>query len=186
MLFEDGPQPWVLEPSKFFCNLRAEDETSLSLALISPSSHSFNQHLVRATCKALGEQVCVLKCFWSMNNCLCSLLRLCHRFLQVLEVTVGNKASVTNPFPAVEHAVVKFVCAPPSRLTLLPVYRSPQVDLSCPLLQQNKQVVRMHSSQGFHTGWLCSTLLWKWTEKQLILTIKLLLKGIFQEIISFY
>lgn len=63
MLFEDGPQPWVLEPSKFFCNLRAEDETSLSLALISPSSHSFNQHLVRATCKALGEQVCVLKCF---------------------------------------------------------------------------------------------------------------------------
>ncbi|RVE70662.1 hypothetical protein OJAV_G00067530 [Oryzias javanicus] len=115
MLFEDGPQPWVLEPSKFFCNLRAEDETSLSLALISPSSHSFNQHLVRATCKALGEQV--------------------------LEVTVGNKASVTNPFPAVEHAVVKFVCAPPSRLTLLPVYSSPQLDLSCPLLQQNKQVV---------------------------------------------
>uniref|UniRef100_A0A8C7WMB9 Nucleoporin 210 n=1 Tax=Oryzias sinensis TaxID=183150 RepID=A0A8C7WMB9_9TELE len=115
MLFEDGPQPWVLEPSKFFCNLRAEDETSLSLTLISPSSHSFNHHLVRATCMALGEQV--------------------------LEVTVGNKASVTNPYPAVEHAVVKFVCAPPSRLTLLPIYSSPQLDLTCPLLQQNKQVV---------------------------------------------
>lgn len=61
--------------------------------------------------------------------------------LQVLEVTVGNKASVTNPFPAVEPAVVKFVCAPPSRLTLVPVYTSPQLDLSCPLLKQNKQVV---------------------------------------------
>ncbi|XP_013866027.1 nuclear pore membrane glycoprotein 210 [Austrofundulus limnaeus] len=115
MLFEGGPRPWVLEPSKFFCTSRAEDESSLSLTLTSPSSHNYNQHWLRATCRALGEQV--------------------------LEVTVGNKASVTNPFPAVEPAVVKFVCAPPSRLTLVPVYTSPQLDLSCPLLKQNKQVV---------------------------------------------
>ncbi|XP_028266011.1 nuclear pore membrane glycoprotein 210 [Parambassis ranga] len=115
MLFEGGPRPWVLEPSKFFCNLRAEDESSLSLTLTSPSSHNYNQHWVRAACLALGEQV--------------------------LEVMVGNKASVTNPYPAVEPAVVKFVCAPPSRLTLVPVYSSPQLDLTCPLLQQNKQVV---------------------------------------------
>lgn len=54
---------------------------------------------------------------------------------------MGNEASVTNPFPAVELAVVQFVCAPPSRLTLVPVYTNPQLDLSCPLLQQNKQVV---------------------------------------------
>lgn len=63
--------------------------------------------------------------------------------MQVLEVTVGNQASLTNPYPAVEPAVVKFVCAPPSRLTLVPVYSSPQLDLTCPLLQQNKQVVRL-------------------------------------------
>ncbi|XP_067383479.1 nuclear pore membrane glycoprotein 210 isoform X2 [Channa argus] len=115
MLFEGGPRPWVLEPSKFFCNLSTEDEASISLTLTSPSSHNYNHHWVRATCRALGEQV--------------------------LEVIVGNKASVTNPFPAVEPAVVKFVCAPPSRLTLVPVYTSPQLDLTCPLLQQNKQVV---------------------------------------------
>ncbi|XP_040914179.1 nuclear pore membrane glycoprotein 210 [Toxotes jaculatrix] len=115
MLFEGGPRPWVLEPSRFFCNLRAEDEASVSLTLTSPSSHNYNQHWVRAACRALGEQV--------------------------LEVMVGNKASVTNPYPAVEPAVVKFVCAPPSRLTLVPVYTSPQLDLTCPLLQQNKQVV---------------------------------------------
>lgn len=54
---------------------------------------------------------------------------------------MGNKPSVTNPYPALEPAVVKFVCAPPSRLTLTPVYASPQLDLSCPLLQQNKPVV---------------------------------------------
>uniref|UniRef100_A0A8C6Q1T9 Nucleoporin 210 n=1 Tax=Nothobranchius furzeri TaxID=105023 RepID=A0A8C6Q1T9_NOTFU len=115
MLFEGGPRPWVLEPSKFFCAWRAEDESSLNLVLTGPSSHSYNHHWLRATCRALGEQVCT--------------------------VTVGNKASVTNPFPAVEPAVVKFVCAPPSRLTLVPVYTSPQLDLTCPLLQQNKQVV---------------------------------------------
>lgn len=115
MIFEGGPRPWVLEPSKFFCNLRAEDETSISLALTGPPSLNYNQHWVRATCRALGEQV--------------------------LEVTVGNEASVTNPFPAVEPAVVKFVCAPPSRFILVPVYTSPQLDLTCPLLQQNKQVV---------------------------------------------
>jgi len=71
-----------------------------------------------------------------------------HAVVQVLEVTVGNKASVTNPYPAVEPAVVKFVCAPPSRLTLVPVYKSPQLDLTCPLLQQNKQVVCIWSLRG--------------------------------------
>lgn len=60
---------------------------------------------------------------------------------QVLEVQVGNKPSVTNPYPAVELTKIQFVCAPPSRLTLVPVYTVQQLDLTCPLLQQNKQVV---------------------------------------------
>ncbi|XP_056129550.1 nuclear pore membrane glycoprotein 210 [Lampris incognitus] len=115
MLFEGGPKPWVLEPSKFFRNLKAEDEDSVNLALSGPSSHSYNQHWVRATCRALGEQV--------------------------LEVNVGNNPSLTNPYPALELAVVKFVCSPLSRLTLAPVYTSPQLDLTCPLLQHSKQVV---------------------------------------------
>ncbi|KAM6215538.1 nuclear pore membrane glycoprotein 210 [Rhynchocyon petersi] len=116
MLFEGGPRPWVLEPSKFFRNISSEDMDSISLALFGPpASRNYQQHWVLATCQALGKQVIAL--------------------------SVGNKPSVTNPFPAVEPAVVKFVCAPPSRLTLTPVYASPQLDLSCPLLQQNKQVV---------------------------------------------
>ncbi|XP_002667606.3 nuclear pore membrane glycoprotein 210 [Danio rerio] len=115
MTFEGGPRPWVLEPSKFFRNLTAEDHSSVSLALFGPAARTYSTHLVRATCRALGEQV--------------------------LAVTVGNQPTVTNPFPAVEPAVVKFVCAPPSRLTLTPIYVNPQLDVSCPLLQQNKQVV---------------------------------------------
>uniref|UniRef100_A0AAY4EK95 BIG2 domain-containing protein n=1 Tax=Denticeps clupeoides TaxID=299321 RepID=A0AAY4EK95_9TELE len=115
MLFEGGPRPWVLEPSKFFRNLTVEDVSAVSLSLCGPASRSNLKHWVRATCKALGEQV--------------------------LAVTVGNQPSLTNPFPVVEPAVVKFICAPPSRLTLVPIYTNPQLDLSCPLLQQNKQVV---------------------------------------------
>lgn len=71
----------------------------------------------------------------------------------MLEVTVGNEASMTNPFPAVELAVVKFVCAPPSRLTLVPVYTNPQLDLTCPLLQQNKQVVNVYSILSEQQGY---------------------------------
>ncbi|XP_051517027.1 nuclear pore membrane glycoprotein 210-like isoform X2 [Myxocyprinus asiaticus] len=115
MTFEGGPRPWVLEPSKFFRNLTAEDHTSVALSLYGPASRAYSTHLLRATCRALGEQV--------------------------LAVTVGNQPTVTNLFPAVEPAVVKFVCAPPSRFMLTPVYTNPQLDVSCPLLQHNKQVV---------------------------------------------
>ncbi|KAJ8786251.1 hypothetical protein J1605_006471 [Eschrichtius robustus] len=116
MLFEGGPRPWVLEPSKFFRNVTSEDMDSVSLSLFGPpAARNHQQHWILVTCQVLGEQVIAL--------------------------TVGNRPSLTNPFPALEPAVVKFVCAPPSRLTLTPVYASPQLDLSCPLLQQNKQVL---------------------------------------------
>eukprot|EP00070_Physeter_catodon_P027658 XP_028334552.1 nuclear pore membrane glycoprotein 210 isoform X1 [Physeter catodon] len=123
MLFEGGPRPWVLEPSKFFRNVTSEDMDSVGLALFGPpAARNHQQHWILVTCQVLGEQVIAL--------------------------TVGNRPSITNPFPALEPAVVKFVCAPPSRLTLAPVYASPQLDLSCPLLQQNKQVVPVSSHRN--------------------------------------
>ncbi|XP_036204849.1 nuclear pore membrane glycoprotein 210 isoform X3 [Myotis myotis] len=123
MLFEGGPRPWVLEPSKFFRNVTSEDTHSISLALLGPpASRNYQQHWILVTCQALGEQVIAL--------------------------SVGNKPSITNPFPALEPAVVKFVCATPSRVTLTPVYTSPQLGLSCPLLQQNKQVVPVSSHRN--------------------------------------
>ncbi|XP_021565485.1 nuclear pore membrane glycoprotein 210 [Carlito syrichta] len=123
MLFEGGPRPWVLEPSKFFRNVTSEDMDSISLALFAPpASRSSQQHWILVTCQALGEQVIAL--------------------------SVGNKPSLTNPFPVVEPAVVKFLCAPPSRLMLRPVYTRAQLDLACPLLQQNKQVVPVSSHRN--------------------------------------
>uniref|UniRef100_A0A8C3LL48 Nucleoporin 210 n=1 Tax=Chrysolophus pictus TaxID=9089 RepID=A0A8C3LL48_CHRPC len=116
ILFEGGPRPWIQEPSKFFRNVTAEDAESIGLSLFAPPMSRNNiQHWVQVSCKSLGEQV-------STRG-------------------FGNNPTMTNPFPAVEPAVVKFICAVPSRLTLTPIYGSPQLDLSCPLLQQNKQVV---------------------------------------------
>lgn len=57
MTFEGGPRPWVLEPSKFFRNLTAEDHNSVTLSLLGPASRTYFRHLVRATCRSLGEQV---------------------------------------------------------------------------------------------------------------------------------
>ncbi|KAJ6668381.1 hypothetical protein lerEdw1_015758 [Lerista edwardsae] len=116
ILFEGGPRPWVQEPSKFFRNISAEDPENVGLSLLGPpTTRNPFQHWVRASCKALGEQIILL--------------------------TIGNKPTVTNPFPAVEPASVKLICATPSRLTLAPVYVNPQLGLSCPLLRQNKQGV---------------------------------------------
>ncbi|XP_077577964.1 nuclear pore membrane glycoprotein 210 isoform X2 [Stigmatopora nigra] len=115
MLFEGGPRPWVVEPSKFFWDLNAENNEYVSLTLTSPLSRNYDQHFVRATCRALGEQI--------------------------LELVVSNRASVTNPYPAVERVSLEFVCAAPSRLTLVPVYTIPELEMPCPLLQLNKNVV---------------------------------------------
>ncbi|MBN3293677.1 PO210 protein, partial [Polypterus senegalus] len=115
MLFEGGPKPWVLEPSRFFRNLSAEVPESVALSIFVPTSRNYFQHWVKATCRALGEQV--------------------------LSISVGNQPCPTNTMPIVERVLVKFVCALPARLSLLPVHRDPQLDLSCPLRQQSKQMV---------------------------------------------
>lgn len=116
IVFEGGPRPWVQEPSKFLRNFSADDPEKVDLSLLGqPTTRNPFQHLVRASCKALGEQVILL--------------------------TIGNKPTVTNPFPAVEPASVKLICATPSRLTVAPVYANSYLGLSCPMLRQNKQGV---------------------------------------------
>ncbi|NXO01664.1 PO210 protein, partial [Rhinopomastus cyanomelas] len=123
MLFEGGPRPWVQEPSKFFRDVTVEFADSVDVSFFGPPmSQNPVQHWVRVSCKSLGEQVITL--------------------------TVGNSPTITNPLPVVVTAVVKFICAIPSQLTLTPVYRSPLFDLPCPLLQENTQVVLVSNSRN--------------------------------------
>uniref|UniRef100_H0YY08 Nucleoporin 210 like n=2 Tax=Taeniopygia guttata TaxID=59729 RepID=H0YY08_TAEGU len=116
MLFEGGPRPWVQEPSKFFRNVAAEDAESIASSLLElPTPRNSNY---------MPELNSFLICCF-----------------QVITLTVGSSPTVTSPFPVVEPTAVKLICALPSRLALIPVYGSPQLALSCPLLQQSKQLV---------------------------------------------
>ncbi|KAM3914823.1 nuclear pore membrane glycoprotein 210 [Leptodactylus fuscus] len=116
MLFEGGPKPWILEPLKFFRNLSTEDKGSTGLFLLdAPLSRNHFQHWARTVCRDLGEQI--------------------------ISLSVGNQPTETNPFPAVESVNVKLACSPPSRFTVNPVYKHSHMDLICPLMQQEKQVI---------------------------------------------
>ncbi|KAM6468057.1 nuclear pore membrane glycoprotein 210 isoform 2-T2 [Liasis olivaceus] len=123
ILFEGGPRPWIQEPSKFFRDINTEHPENVGLYLLGPptSRNSF-QHWARATCKTLGDQV--------------------------ISLTIGNKPTVTNPFPAVESADVTLICATPSRLTLAPVSTDPKLDVSCPFFHQDKQGVPVSISRN--------------------------------------
>ncbi|KAJ7316815.1 hypothetical protein JRQ81_002977, partial [Phrynocephalus forsythii] len=113
ILFEGGPRPWVQEPSKFFRDTSAENLVNVGLFILGPpTNRNPFQHWVRASCRALGEQI--------------------------ISLTIGNKPTLTNPFPAVETADMKLTCATPSRFSLEPIYTDPELGLSCPFLHQNK------------------------------------------------
>uniref|UniRef100_A0A4W3IMQ7 Nucleoporin 210 like n=1 Tax=Callorhinchus milii TaxID=7868 RepID=A0A4W3IMQ7_CALMI len=111
MLFEGGPRPWVLEPSRFFADLSGEDWA-----------------------KTIIKQLRAPLCSYPL-----SIVMIFPP--QFLTFRVGNKPSLLNPNPAVEPVQVKFVCAMPTSLTLTPVYKPHQLSLPCPLLQHNKQLV---------------------------------------------
>nr|XP_020654120.1 nuclear pore membrane glycoprotein 210 isoform X2 [Pogona vitticeps] len=116
VLFEGGPRPWVQEPSKFFRDSSAEYPVNVGLSILGPpTTRNPFQHWLTASCRALGEQI--------------------------ISLTIGNKPTLTNPFPAAESAVMKLICASPSRFTLEPAYADPELGLSCPFLHQNKQGV---------------------------------------------
>ncbi|XP_072288276.1 nuclear pore membrane glycoprotein 210-like, partial [Pyxicephalus adspersus] len=123
ILFEGGPNPWVLEPLKFFRNLSTQETENAGLFHLDPLlPRNHFQHWVRAVCRDLGEQV--------------------------ISLSVGNSPTETNPFPAVENVEVKLACSPPSRISIAPVYKHSHKDLVCPLMQQNKQVIPVSNYQN--------------------------------------
>ncbi|XP_040215305.1 nuclear pore membrane glycoprotein 210 [Rana temporaria] len=123
ILFEGGPKPWVLEPLKFFRNLSTADAEGTGLFhLDPPSSRNHFQHWTRAVCRDLGELV--------------------------ISLSVGNRPTETNLFPAVENVEVKLACSPLSRFTVTPVYKHSHKDLICPLMQQDKQVIPVSNYQN--------------------------------------
>ncbi|KAK2494641.1 hypothetical protein MC885_003008, partial [Smutsia gigantea] len=120
MVFEGGPHPWILEPSRFFLELSMENTEKIGITQVwLPAKRKQNQYIYRVLCLDLGEQV--------------------------LTFRIGNRPGVLNPSPAVEIVQVHFICAHPASLSVTPVYKVPSGAQPCPLTQHNKQLIPVSS-----------------------------------------
>uniref|UniRef100_A0A7M4E290 Nucleoporin 210 like n=1 Tax=Crocodylus porosus TaxID=8502 RepID=A0A7M4E290_CROPO len=120
VVFEGGPGPWILEPSRFFLELTMEHEEKIKVTQVRlPTKRKQNQYIYRIVCLELGEQV--------------------------LTFRVGNQPGVLNPNPAVEMVQVIFICAHPASMSVTPVYNVSAGAQPCPLLQHNKQLIPVSS-----------------------------------------
>nr|XP_021537546.1 nuclear pore membrane glycoprotein 210-like [Neomonachus schauinslandi] len=120
MVFEGGPRPWILEPSRFFLELSMEKTEKIELSQVRlPAKRKQNQYIYRVLCLDLGEQA--------------------------LTFRIGNHPGVLNPSPAVEAVQVRFMCAHPASMAVTPVYRVPAGAQPCPLPQHNKQLIPVSS-----------------------------------------
>nr|XP_048312016.1 nuclear pore membrane glycoprotein 210-like isoform X5 [Myodes glareolus] len=120
MVFEGGPHPWILEPSRFFLELSMEKPESIRVTEARlPAKRKQNQYVYRVLCLDLGEQV--------------------------LTVRIGNHPGVLNPSPSVETVQVRFICAHPASMLVTPVYKVATGTQPCPLPQYNKQLIPVSS-----------------------------------------
>ncbi|XP_021052289.1 nuclear pore membrane glycoprotein 210-like isoform X1 [Mus pahari] len=120
MVFEGGPHPWVLEPSRFFLELSMEKAEAIRVTEVRlPAKRKQNQYVYRVLCLELGEQVLTLR--------------------------IGNHPGVLNPSPSVEKVQVRFICAHPANMLVTPMYKVPAGTQPCPLPQYNKQLIPVSS-----------------------------------------
>ncbi|NXA43132.1 P210L protein, partial [Eudromia elegans] len=116
MIFEGGPGPWILEPSRFFSELAVEHEEKIEVTEVRlPIKRKLNQYVYQVVCLEFGEQV--------------------------LTFRVGNQPGVLNPSPAVDVIQVTFVCAHPASMSVTPVYEVAADIPPCPVPQHSKQLI---------------------------------------------
>uniref|UniRef100_A0A8C9LAN5 Nucleoporin 210 like n=1 Tax=Pavo cristatus TaxID=9049 RepID=A0A8C9LAN5_PAVCR len=123
VVFEGGPGPWVLEPSRFFSELTVERKDQIEVVQIqAPSQRKVKRYVYRAVCLQLGEQV--------------------------LTFRAGNRAGLLNPAPAVEAAMVTFICAAPASMAVSPAYGALRAAPPCLLPQHSKQLIPISSRRS--------------------------------------
>uniref|UniRef100_G1NKA3 Nucleoporin 210 like n=1 Tax=Meleagris gallopavo TaxID=9103 RepID=G1NKA3_MELGA len=153
IVFEGGPGPWVLEPSRFFSELIVERQGKIEVVQIRlPTQRKVKQYVYRAECLELGEQV--------------------------LTFRAGNRAGLLNPAPAVESAMVTFICAAPVSMAVSPSYGALRAVPPCLLPQHSKQLVRLGAElhpgqerQGPQRGGEDEGNGWKWREGHQLLEV---------------
>ncbi|XP_078525021.1 nuclear pore membrane glycoprotein 210-like [Lissotriton helveticus] len=123
MVFEGGPRPWILEPSRFFVELEAEVEERIKKDPVwPPGKRKQSQYIFRILCLELGAQG--------------------------LTFRVGNVPGALNPSPAVKMVQVQFICALPASMFVSPVYEVPRGAPPCPLSQHNTPLLPISYSRN--------------------------------------
>ncbi|XP_041366942.1 nuclear pore membrane glycoprotein 210-like [Gigantopelta aegis] len=110
VLFKGGPQPWVLDSSKYFQSLSGEKPTVLMIEKVTVFNVNRGFHAFTVLCKDFGDQR--------------------------LTLTVGNHKTAKNQFPDSAEASIRFMCAKPVELHLLPVMHSDPSLPPCPVTQE--------------------------------------------------
>ncbi|EDO39640.1 predicted protein [Nematostella vectensis] len=106
IMLSGGPLPWILDTSGYYEKVRAENPDIVEIGDGHTRDYfvetSGSYHFFTVLCQELGEQV--------------------------LTVEVGNKPTAKNLYPATAQVNIRYACALPSSLTIIPDIRLPVVD----------------------------------------------------------
>ncbi|CAC5367420.1 NUP210 [Mytilus coruscus] len=94
VIFTGGPQPWVLDTSKYYQDMSEEKEEIVNIEKVKLYGNTRGLHSFYVTCEDFGVQKLTLK--------------------------VGNEKTAKNQYPAEEVASIRFSCAAPVEVHLQP------------------------------------------------------------------
>ncbi|KAL8601946.1 hypothetical protein ACOMHN_008438 [Nucella lapillus] len=118
LVFQGGPQPWVLDSSKFIHDLDPKKTSLMSTERAVHTGINRGIHIFHGLCKDFGEQT--------------------------LTLFVGNGVTAKNQFPVTEKASVKVICARPVELHLQPILnQDPQLP-PCPVTHETHLPMPVH------------------------------------------
>ncbi|XP_070200007.1 nuclear pore membrane glycoprotein 210-like [Littorina saxatilis] len=118
VVFQGGPQPWVLDSSKFFHTLKGERSDQITIQQASMTGINRGIHTFHVLCKEFGEQTVTL--------------------------SVGNGMTAKNQFPVTETASIKVVCAKPVELHLQPILTQDPSLPPCPVTHETHLPMPVH------------------------------------------
>ncbi|KAH9518820.1 hypothetical protein Btru_006348 [Bulinus truncatus] len=118
ILFTGGPQPWILDSSKFIQDLRPAREDLVKTEKTSAVTAARGVHSFLVFCRDFGEQE--------------------------IHLSVGNGKTAKNQFPVTETTFIRFICARPVELHLQPLVKlNPQLP-PCPLQREKNIPMPVH------------------------------------------
>ncbi|XP_060082895.1 nuclear pore membrane glycoprotein 210-like [Ylistrum balloti] len=122
VVFRGGPQPWVIDSSKYFQILTPENPSIVKQHQLGTFGNNRGFHNFLVTCRDIGKQKLTLR--------------------------VGNEKTAKNQYPATEEVSIIYNCAAPVELHLTPLVKMPDKNLPpCPVIRDPTQSVPVHCSR---------------------------------------